>query len=141
MSKSVNDVYIYDFMEVFDENTMKFVDSDWHHAYLSYFGLIPTQENNFADIEMSQQDIINIITKYGSHPPKGNKYYRPIPDDAIQTSLLEFERKKSSDKGNTSDLDEKVIGSLINVMTDRAKRFKEYNGRDMTYLEMRTLYG
>jgi hypothetical protein len=90
---------------------------------------------------MSQQDIINIITKYGSHPPKGNKYYRPIPDDAIQTSLLEFERKKSSDKGNTSDLDEKVIGSLINVMTDRAKRFKEYNGRDMTYLEMRTLYG
>jgi hypothetical protein len=128
-------------MEVFDENTMKFVDSDWHHAYLSYFGLIPTQENSFADIEMSQQDIINIITKYGSHPPKGNKYYRPIPDDAIQTCLLEFEREKSANKDTNTGIDEKVIGSLINVMTDRAKRFKECNGREMTYLEMRTLYG
>ena len=142
MSKTVENTYVYDFMEDFDENTMKFVESDWHHAYLSYFGLIPTQENSFTDIEMTQQDIINIITKYGSHPPKGNKYYRPIPDEAIQTCINAFERENSSDKDiNSGIVDEKVIGSLINVMTDRAKRFKECNGREMTYLEMRSLYG
>ena len=142
MSKTVENMYVYDFMEDFEENTMKFVESDWHHAYLSYFGLIPTQENNFSDMEMTQQDIINIITKYGSNPPKGNKYYRPIPDEAIQTSINAVERENSVNKDTKYGIvDEKVISSLINVMTDRAKRFKECNGREMTYLEMRSLYG
>jgi hypothetical protein len=140
MSKSVNDLYIYDFMADFDENTMKFVESDWHHAYLSYFGLIPTQENSFSNVEMTQQDIINIITKYGYHPPKGNKYYRPIPDDAIQTCINAFEREKSPDKYK-ADMDKKVIGALLNSMTDGATKFKEHTGRELTYLEIRSLYG
>ena len=61
MSKTVNDVYIYDFMADFDESTMEFVESDWHHAYLTYFDLVPSQENSFIDLEMTQSDIINII--------------------------------------------------------------------------------
>ena len=139
MSNPVNEVYIYDFMADFDESTMEFVESDWHHAYLSYFNLIPTQENSFSDIEIFQTDIINIIKKYGYHPPKGNKYYRPIPDTAIQESLLKFERK-SPDK-NIPDVDEKVTGELLNVMREGARKFKEYTGREMTYLEIRSLYG
>lgn len=139
MSNPVDEVYIYDFMADFDESTMEFVESDWHHAYLSYFNLIPTQENSFSDIEIFQTDIINIIKKYGYHPPKGNKYYRPIPDTAIQESLLKFERK-SPDK-NIPDVDEKVTGELLNVMREGAKKFKEHTGREMTYLEIRSLYG
>ena len=139
MSNPVNEVYIYDFMADFVESTMEFVESDWHHAYLSYFNLIPTQENTFSDIEIFQTDIINIIKKYGYHPPKGNKYYRPIPDTAIQQSLLEFERK-SPDK-NIPDVDDKVTGELLNVMREGARKFKEYTGREMTYLEIRSLYG
>ena len=142
MSKPVENPYVYDFMADFDESTMVFVESDWHHAYLTYFDLVPTEENRFSDIEMTQADIINIIKKYGSHPPKGNKYYRPIPDEAIQTSLLEFERKKTQDKDkDTSDLNEKVIESLLNDMRDGAKKFKEQTGRNLSYLEIRSLYG
>ena len=140
MSKPVENPYVYDFMADFDESTMVFVESDWHHAYLTYFDLVPSQENSFIDLEMTQSDIINIIKKYGSHPPKGNKYYRPIPDEAIQTCLLEFERKKTHDK-DTSDLNEKVIESLLNVMSEGATKFTEHTGRNMTYLEIRSLYG
>lgn len=139
MSGAIENIQVYDFMTDFDENTMEFIESDWHHAYLSYFNLIPTQENTFSDIEIFQTDIINIIKKYGYHPPKGNKYYRPIPDTAIQQSLLKFERK-SPDK-NIPDVDEKVTGELLNVMREGAKKFKEHTGREMTYLEIRSLYG
>jgi hypothetical protein len=139
MSKAIENTQVYCYMRDFDENTMKFVESDWHHAYLTYFNLIPSQENSFTDLEMTQPDIIAIINKYGSHPPKGNKYYRPIPDTAIQQSLLEFERK-SPDK-NIPDVDEKVTGELLNVMREGAKNFKEHTGREMSYLEIRSLYG
>jgi hypothetical protein len=88
---------------------------------------------------MTQSDIINIIKKYGSHPPRGNKYYRPIPDTAIHPSLSDV-KSKSPDK-NVPNVDEKVIGLLLDSMADGAKKFKEYTGRDLTYLEIRSLYG
>ena len=139
MSKTVNDVCIYDFMADFDESTMEFVESDWHHAYLTYFDLIPSQKNSFIDLEMTQSDIIAIIKKYGSHPPRGNKYYRPVPDTAIQPGLSEVERK-TPDK-NVPVVNEKVIESLLNDMRDGANKFKEHTGRNLTYLEIRSLYG
>ena len=142
MSEAIENTQVYYFMADFDESTMEFVESDWHHAYLSYFNLIPTQENSFSDIEITQTDIINIIKKYGYHPPKGTKYYRPVPDDAIQTSINAFERENSVNKDTKYGIvDEKVISSLINVMREGATKFKEHTGREMTYLEIRSLYG
>jgi len=144
MNTSIENTYIYDFMEDFDNNTMKFVESDWHHAYLSYFNLTPTQENNFSDIEISQSDIINIIKIYNSNPPRGNKYYRPIPDSYTQISFLETEKKGEKtfvDLTPTTkpDISEKDI--LQNIMSEASKKFKEKTGRDLTYSEIRELYG
>ena len=139
MSNPVENTQVYDFMADFGASTMEFVESDWHHAYLTYFDLIPSQKNSFIDLEMKQSDIINIIKKYGSHPPRGNKYYRPVPDTAIQLGLSEVERK-TSDK-NVPGVNEKVIESLLNDMRDGANKFKEHTGRNLTYLEIRSLYG
>ena len=141
MSKTVNDVYIYDFMADFDESTMEFVESDWHHAYLTYFNLIPSQENSFTDLEMTQSDIINIIKKYGAHPPRGNKYYRPIPDTAIQECLRLLEVISDNLSEVSPVANEKVTETLLNYMKDGAKKFKTQTGREMTYLEIRSLYG
>jgi hypothetical protein len=140
-------------MEDFDENTMKFVESDWHHAYLSYFGLTPTHHNNFSDIEISQSDIINIIKIYGSNPPRGNKYYKPIPDYHMYLSSsdanyiktqLKYELEKQEEKScidlmPTTKPDISKI--LQSIMSDGAEKFKEKTGREMTYSEMRELYG
>jgi hypothetical protein len=139
MSEAIEKRQVYCRMRDFGASTMEFIESDWHHAYLTYFNLIPSQENSFTDLEMTQSDIIAIIGKYGSHPPKGNKYYRPIPDEAIKPGLSEVERK-TPDK-TVPGVDEKVIESLLDVMRDGAKKFKEHTGREMTYLEIRSLYG
>ena len=146
-------------MTIFDENTMKFVESDWHHAYLSYFKLTPTQTNNFSDIEISQSDIMNIIKIYGSNPPRGNKYYRPIPDYRMYLSSsdanyiktqLKYELEKHAEKScidvmslsNKDKSPEKDICNLLqNIMSEGSKEFKEKTGREMTYSEMRQMYG
>jgi hypothetical protein len=145
-------------MTNFDENTMKFVESDWHHAYLSYFKLTPSQNNNYSDIEISQSDIMNIIKIYDSNPPRGNKYYRQITYYYMQRSLLEAEYEKSqlmndlekkgekacidlmslsNDKSNKKD----ICNLLQNIMSEGSKEFKEKTGKEMTYSEMRQMYG
>lgn len=147
MNTSVGNTYIYDFMKDFDENTMKFVESDWHHAYLSYFNLTPTQDNNFSNIEISQSDIINIIKIYSSNPPRGNKYYRPILDSYTQISFLETEKKGEKTfvylmPTIKPDISEKDVSKILqNIMSEASKKFKEKTGRDLTYSEIRELYG
>ncbi len=53
----------------FSKKTLKFVEDDWHHAVLSHYGLFPTEDDTYNSFDFNDEEIIEIIKKYGIKPP------------------------------------------------------------------------
>jgi hypothetical protein len=44
---------------------MRYVESPLHHAFLTEFGLIPTEDNTYGDVDMEDNEIEYYVKKYG----------------------------------------------------------------------------
>ena len=53
----------------------KYVISEWHHAKLSYFELHPTEDERYEDMDLTKEEIEEIIKRYGVQPPQYHWYW------------------------------------------------------------------
>jgi hypothetical protein len=53
----------------------KYVISEWHHANLSYIELHPTEDNRYEDVDLTKEEIEEIIKRYGIEPPRYHWYW------------------------------------------------------------------
>uniref|UniRef100_A0A6C0I4W9 Uncharacterized protein n=1 Tax=viral metagenome TaxID=1070528 RepID=A0A6C0I4W9_9ZZZZ len=61
------------------------------------------------------------------------KSYQKLKVDLEQKGMKQVQQLTPTEKGNPE--------KLINIMSEGAKEFKEKTGRNMTYSEMREMYG
>jgi len=55
------------------EKEMRYVESEWHHACLTAYGLRPTRDNMYNDFDLEDDEIRQIVEKYGKYPPRWKK--------------------------------------------------------------------
>ncbi len=65
---------------------MQFVEDDFHHACLSKYNLHPSFDNRYNDYDLSIQDIVLIIDKYGKTPSKNHWYWDEIQNNFPETN-------------------------------------------------------
>jgi len=56
----------------------KYVTNEWHHAKLSYFQLHPTEDNRYEDVDLTKEEIDEIIKKYNIKPPSYHWYWTEV---------------------------------------------------------------
>ena len=54
---------------------MSYVEDKWHHAILTYFSLHPTDDNRYNDMDLSSDEIEDIIYRYGIKPDANHWYW------------------------------------------------------------------
>lgn len=54
---------------------LKYVEDLWHHATLTYYNLVPSNDTRYNDMDLDLKEINEIINKYGVLPSKNHWYW------------------------------------------------------------------
>ena len=65
----------------------QFIKNKWHHACLTAFNLLPTEENYNKNFNLDYSEICNIIQEFNIYPPK-NHWYWNIKSDYTNNITL-----------------------------------------------------
>ena len=65
------------------------VENDWHHATLTYGGLIPSHDFRYNDYDYEDHEILDIILKYGVRTPRWMSFNNNLTDDEYYQFALD----------------------------------------------------
>ena len=66
---------------------MTYVESDFHHACLTYINMTPTNDTRYTCLHYEFEEITDIIKLYGKKPSKDHWYWEELAERKLQEEL------------------------------------------------------